>query len=105
MSRLGREAPLPAEMQGRWVDSEDSSFVVEIRGGEVAYGGTPSEYDHKEIVHRDGALVVDFGVDDEAKEDDFARVSVNGLAMTPDGELHMWNMKFACRLVRPDAQD
>jgi len=38
MSRMGREAPLPDEMQGRWVDSQDPSYVVEIRGGEVTYG-------------------------------------------------------------------
>jgi hypothetical protein len=105
MSRLGREAPLPDEMQGRWVDSEDPSFVVVIDGGEVTYRQTRSEYDYKEIAHQDGALCVFFGVDDEAKEDDFARGSVNGLAMTPDGELHMWNMKFACQLVRPGSQD
>jgi hypothetical protein len=105
MSRSGRAAPLPDEMQGKWVDSEDPSYVVEISGGEVTYGGGRSEYDWKEVVHRDGALHVEFGVDDEAKEDDFARGSVNGLVITPDGELYMWNVKFACELVRPGAQD
>ena len=35
MSRSGREAPLPDEMQGQWVDSEDPSFVVEISGGKL----------------------------------------------------------------------
>jgi len=105
MSRLGREAPLPSEMQGQWVDPEDPSFVIEISGGEVTYGRHRSEYDYKEIIHRDGALIVEFGVDDEAKEDNFARASVIGLVMTPDGELHMWNMKFACQLVRPGSQD
>jgi hypothetical protein len=90
-------------MQGQWVDFEDPSFVVEISGGEVTYGRVRSEYDYKEVVHRDGALHVEFGVDDEAKEDDFARGSVNGLVMTPDGEFHMWNVKFACQLVRSDS--
>ena len=102
---MGREAPLPDEMQGRWVDSDDPSYVVDIRGGEVTYGGGPSEYDWKKITHEGGALVVEFGVDDDADEDAFARQSVNGLAMTPDGELHMWNVKFACQLVRPASED
>jgi hypothetical protein len=104
MSRLGPEAPLPDEMQGRWVDSEDPSFVVEISGGEVTYGGGRSEYDWKEVT-RGEVLHVEFGVDDEAQEDAFARGSVNGLVMTPDGEFHMWNVKFACQLVRPGSQD
>jgi hypothetical protein len=105
MSRLGREAPLPDEMQGQWVDSEDPSFVVEISGGEVTYGRVLSEYDYKVVAHQDGALHVEFGVDDEAREDDFARGSVNGLVMLPDGEFHMWNVKFACQLVRPGSRD
>jgi len=105
MSRSGREAPLPDEMQGQWVDSQDPSYVVEISGGEVTYAGHRSEYDYKDVAHRDGALIVTFGVDDEAKEDDFARGSVNGLAMMPDGEFHMWNVKFACQLVRPGSRN
>src|SRR5262249_13087365 len=49
MSRTRREAPLPEEMQGQWVDSDDPSYVVEVRGGEVTYGGGRSEYDWKEV--------------------------------------------------------
>jgi hypothetical protein len=106
MSQVGREAPLPDEMQGQWVDANDPSYVVEICGGEVTYGGGRSEYDWKKITRQDdGALVVEFGVDDDAQDDAFARQSVNGLAMTPDGEFHMWNVKFACQLVRPGSGD
>ncbi len=105
MSPLGREAPLPEEMQGQWVDSDDPSYVVEICGGEVTRRGLPSEYDWKKITHDGGVLLVEFGVDDDADEDAFARQSVNGLAMTPEGEFHMWSVKFACQLVRPVAED
>src|ERR1041385_1114054 len=105
MSRMGREAPLPDEMQGKWVDSEDPSYVVEIRGGEVTYGGGRSEYDWKEVTRGEDVVLVEFGIDDEWDEDAFARSSVNGLALTPDGMLNMWNVKFACQLVRSSSQD
>lgn len=47
MERLGREAPLPNEMQGRWIDVEDPTSMLIIDGGEVVCFGQPVAYDYK----------------------------------------------------------
>jgi hypothetical protein len=100
MGRLGREASLPREMQGRWVDAEDASSQLIVHGGEITCFGRPVEYDYKNINEKDGALTVSLGVDDEASEDSFQRVNITGLVITPEGELHAYNVKFAARFVR-----
>ena len=35
MDRLERDAPFPAEMQGRWTDVEDSNSVLIVEGSEI----------------------------------------------------------------------
>ena len=100
MDRLGREAALPPEMQGRWVDADDASSELIVTGGEITCFGRPVEYDYKEIVEQDGALTVSLGVDDEAREDTFQRANITGLVITPEGEFHAYNVKFATQFVR-----
>jgi hypothetical protein len=100
MGRLGREAALPREMQGRWVDADDASSELIVNGGEITCFGRPVEYDHKEIVEEDGALTISLRGDDEASEDAFQRANITGLVITPEGELHAYNVKFAARFVR-----
>jgi hypothetical protein len=101
MSRLGRAAPLPEEMQGRWVDADDGSSELIVTGGEITCYGAPVEYDHKDIVEQDGALVVELGIDDAANEDSFQRANISGLVITPDGDFLVYNVKFGARFVRP----
>src|SRR5687768_6010885 len=71
--RLGRDAPLPAEMQGRWVEVDDPSSELVVSGGEVACFGRTVEYDYKLVGKVDGAVTVSLNVDDETKEDTFRR--------------------------------
>jgi hypothetical protein len=71
-----------------------------VNGGEITCFGRAVEYDYKEIVEQDGALTVSLGVDDEASEDTFQRANITGLVITPEGELHAYNVKFAAHFVR-----
>ena len=51
------------------------------------------------------ALTVSLGVDDEASEDTFQRANITGLVITPEGEFHAYNVKFAARFVRTGSGD
>ncbi len=103
MDRLRREAPLPREMQGRWVEANDPSSELIVDDGEITCFGRRVEYDYKEIVDQDGALTVSLGIDDEANEDTFQRANVTGLVITPEGDLHAYNVKFAAQFVRANS--
>lgn len=100
MEREGRDAPLPAEMQGRWVDADDSSTELVVSGGEVSCFGQTVEYDYKLIGEDDGALTVSLKINDEANEDTFQRSNITELVVTPDGDIHAYNVKFASQFVR-----
>jgi hypothetical protein len=95
-----RDAPLPAEMQGHWVDVDDPSTELVVSGGEVACFGQTVEYDYKLVGKVDGAVTVSLKVKDETKEDTFQRSNITELVITPDGELHAYNVKFASQFVR-----
>ena len=103
MGRVGRDAPLTEKMQGRWVDSDDPSCELVISDGEVICFGRAVEYDYKEITEHDGALSVSLEIDNEWDEDAFQRENFTGLVMTPDGEFHAYNVKFASEFVRPES--
>lgn len=98
--RLGRDAPLPAEMQGHWVGADDPSSELVVRGGEVTCFGRTVEYDYKLVSKIDGALTVSLKINDEANEDTFERSNITGLVITPEGEFHAYNVKFASHFVR-----
>ena len=100
MEQLLREVPLPAQMQGRWVDMDDSSVELIVSGGEVSCFGRTVDYDYKLVEEEDGALTVSLRVNDHAHEDAFQRSNITGLVVTPDGELHAYNLKFASQFVR-----
>ncbi len=100
MEQLLREVPLPAQMQGRWVDAHDSSVELIVSGGEVSCFGQLIEYDYKLVEEGDGALTVSLRINDEADEDTFQRSNITGLVVTPDGEFHAYNVKFASQFVR-----
>ena len=97
MERVGRNVPLPAEMQGRWTDVEDLSSELIIEGGEVTCFGQPVAYDYKLIGTDDGALTVSLKISDQTNEDTFQRANITELVITPDGDLHAYNVKFASR--------
>ena len=100
MEQLGREAPLPAEMQGRWVDADDPSADLVVSGGEVSCFGQTVEYDYKIVGEDDGALTVSLKINDEANEDTFRRSNITELVVTPEGEFHAYNVRFASQFVR-----
>jgi len=41
-------------------------------------------------------------VSDPADEDAFQRANITGLAITPEGEFHVWNVKLAAQFLRPN---
>ena len=102
MERLGRDVPLPGEMQGRWTDVEDPASELIVRGGEVTCFGQPVAYDYKIIDTEDGALTVSFEINDEANADSFQRANITGMVITPEGDLHAYNVKFASQFERAE---
>ena len=100
MNRQERDEPLPNEMQGRWVDTEDGASELIVTGGEITCFGLPVEYDFKEVDKVDGALTVSLKINDEANEDTFQRANVTELVITPEGEFHAYNLKFATQFER-----
>jgi hypothetical protein len=103
VERLGRDAPLPSEMQGRWVVADDPAIELIVSGGEVTCFGRQVEYDYKLVLKDDGALTVSLKINDAAAEDTFQRSNITELVVTPEGEFHAFNVKFASQFVRPDA--
>jgi hypothetical protein len=101
MKKLDRSVPLPKAMQGRWITLDDQEEIT-IAGSEISGFGRVVEYDWKTIEEVDGALVVDLGVNDTSLEgqDAFARRHITNLVITPEGEFHVYNVKFAAQLER-----
>ena len=101
MARFRRDAPLPEIMQGRWVElGEPTSFLV-VAGGEIECFGARVAYDYKDIAEVDGMVSVTLGTDDADDIDTFARAHITGLVVTPEGEFHVYNVKFGAQFVRP----
>jgi hypothetical protein len=100
MKRQTRAEPLPTHMQGRWSDAEDSSTELIVDGGEINCFGQVVEYDYKIVDEINGALTVSLKIEAESDEDNFQRRNVTGLVVTPDGEFHAYNVKFASRFER-----
>ena len=100
MDRVDREVPLPRAMQGRWAGVDEPSSELIVIGGEITCYGHIVEYDYKEIIEENGALTVSLRANDEANEDMFQRTNITGLVITPAGDLHVYNVKFAAQFVR-----
>jgi hypothetical protein len=103
MERLGPDVPLPSKMQGRWVDVEEPSSELIVRGGEVICFGQSVLYDYKLIGSDDGALTVSLKIDDEDREDAFQRSNITELVISPEGDLHAYNVKFASQFEKVGA--
>ena len=99
MQRLGRNDPLPEEMQGAWcvIDEPDSQLV--INGGKIVCFGKLVDYDFKLINQVAGAITVSLKIDDPTNEDTFQRANITELVITPDGEFHAYNVKFSSQFV------
>ena len=91
---------LPEAMQGSWIDPDDDEGTLDIDGAYVAYRGSNIAYDRITVEERDGALCVDFHVDDSDREDSFSRENLTGLVIDPEGDLHGFNTRFATSFVR-----
>lgn len=100
MRQEDRSAPLPVEMQGRRIGIDNPSEELIVEGGEITCFGSRVDYDCKQIRREHGALTVDLGIEDPAEEDDFHRRNITGLVITPEGEFHVYNVRFACQFVR-----
>lgn len=90
-------------MQGRWTTLADQEEIT-ITGGEIHGFGGVVEYDWKTVEKVDGALCVNLGLNDASLEvqDAFARRHITNLIFTPEGEFHVYNVKFAEQLQRAD---
>lgn len=99
--RQDRNVALPDEMQGRWVSTEDPSSVLVIEGGEITCYGSLVDYDYKEVSTVDDTLTVTLKVEDDARKDEFERSNITGLAIDPDGEFLVFNVKFGDQFIRP----
>ena len=104
VERLGPDAPLPSEMQGRWADVEDPSCELIVQGGEVFCFGHAVLYDYKLIETINGALTVILKINDETCADAFQRSNITGLVFTPDGEFLAYNVKFASQFAKVGAE-
>jgi hypothetical protein len=87
MKRVQREVPLPAEMQGRWVEDGNVSSELIVMGGEISCFGSTVEYDYKDVEQVDGALTVSLGINDKTKQDSFERANITGLVICSDRDL------------------
>jgi hypothetical protein len=103
MQRLERHEPLPHEMQGRWRDINDATSELIIDGGQVTCLGQPVAYDYKLVGIIDDALTVSLRLLDDTNEDAFQRTNITELVITPEGEFHAYNVKFAIQLERAEA--
>ena len=95
-----RPTPLPAPMQGRWLDVADVGGVLLIEGFDVSYRGVAVTHNFFRIAEQDGALNVTLGVDDPTREDSFARENLTGLVIDPEGQFHAWNTRFGATFER-----
>ncbi|WP_420859822.1 hypothetical protein [Marivivens marinus] len=100
MKEFDRSAPLPAEMQGRWVEAEDGQSELVIEGGEITCFGARVDYDYKIMGIEDGAIVVSLKVNDLDREDKFQQANITELVITPEGEFHVYNVSFSSQFVR-----
>ncbi|MDG2512769.1 hypothetical protein P7B04_08685 [Sphingobium yanoikuyae] len=100
MDRTGRDVALPMEMQGLWIDADDPTVELSVDGGEVACFGRIVSYDYKLVATDDDVVTVSLKVDDEEREDDFQRANVTELVITPEGEMHAYNVRFASQFIR-----
>lgn len=90
-------------MQGRWIDVDEPSTELIVSGSEVTYFGRTVDYDYKLIDEDDGALTVSLKINDETREDTFQRSNITELAVTPEGDFHVYNLKFASQFVPANA--
>jgi len=100
MDKLDRAAPLPKEMQGHWVDADDPASKLIIEGSEITCFGQVVNYDYKLLGNDDGAIAVSLKINDEADIDDFERANITELVVTPEGDFHAYNVKFASQFIR-----
>jgi hypothetical protein len=100
MQQFDRNAPLPVEMQGRWTDLDDPTSELIVEGGDVTCFGRQVAYDYKLVGREDGALTVSLKVNDETREDAFQRENITELVITPEGDFHAYNLKFASQFER-----
>lgn len=101
LNRLGRDEPLPRQMQGRWIGADDPLAELVVEGGEITCFGEVVNYDHKLVIEEGGALNVSLGVADESRLDDFQRENIAGLVITPEGRFLAYNVRFGLEFVRP----
>ena len=97
--KLGRAAPFPQILQGRWGVDVEPELGLDIEGSELTWGGERIVYEDKSLeVTDDGYTVVTLYYDDDVVHPD--DVLFRQLILFPDGDIRTWSMAFAERLVR-----
>lgn len=85
MEILGREAPFPDNLQGRWAEVDEPTFIVIVDGRELIWAGEVVDYKDKTVTtEEDGALWVNLQFDEELDEDD-EPIYAN-FAVEPEGD-------------------
>jgi len=100
MRRIERNQPLPKAMQGRWVIADEPASELIIEGSEITCFGARVAFDYMEVAQEHGALMVSLKVDDPATEDTFQRANITELVISPEGDFHAYNVKFASQFIR-----
>ena len=100
METQDKPAALPQPMQGAWIDAEDQKVELLVAGGQVICFGKAVAYDFFEVEEEDSTITVTLCIEDEDREDSFQRENITGLVLTPEGEFHAYNVKFAMRMAR-----
>lgn len=80
------------------MDPENGATLI-VDGDRVVFQGNPVRHDWYEVEEIDGALCVNFMVDDSERVDSFARENLTNLVIDPEGRFHGYNTKFACTFV------
>lgn len=96
---LGRKAPFPREMQGRWVEESDPTLEVVVNGSEISWRGVDRDYQDKKFkVYEDGAVGVTMEFADQIDSGDSIE-----LITLPNGSMYAYNVHFVSLFVRANS--
>jgi hypothetical protein len=94
---MGRDAPFPREMQGRWVEESEPSMEVFVEGSGITWRGVPMDYQARRLIAcADGTLAVEMDFAERSGFRDWLM-----LIAWPSGDMHAYNDNMVARFVRP----
>lgn len=94
--------PFPEVMQGRWIEDGDPTYEVIIRGHELIIYGEPVVYLARCLQSFEGGCEIEVTVPDQTDDGDALCLLHVSDDDKLDGDLFLYNVHFACPLVRAD---